>query len=77
MPLDNNGLPTTQVPVGAIVVGNTVMYPDLQGNLHPTPGQAINSNMRVESDFTRGGSGGCTQDPGKVPTPSGGNWSNN
>ena len=73
MPLDNSGLPTTQLPVGAIPVGNTVMYPDLQGNLHPTASQAINSNMRIESDFSRGASGGCTQDPGKVPTQGSGN----
>ena len=72
-PLGNNGLPTTQLPVGAIQVGNTVMYPDLQGNLHPTPGQAINSNMGIESDLSRGASGGCTQDPGKVPTQGSGN----
>lgn len=69
----NNGLPPLQIPFGGIQVGNTIQYPDLKGNLFPTPGQAINSNMGSESDLSRGGSGGCTQDPGKVPTPSSGN----
>lgn len=70
----NNGIiPPSQIPVGGIQVGNTIQYPDLKGNLFPTPSQAINSNMGFESDFSRGASGGCTQDPGKVPTQSSGN----
>lgn len=67
----NNGLKPTginlPIPQGGIQVGNQIMYPDTQGNLHPTPGQAINSNMNVERDFSRGASGGCSQDPAKVP----------
>lgn len=50
-------------------VGSRRMYPDLQGNLHPTPGGAINSNQRIESDYSRGASGGCNQDPRNVPNP--------
>jgi len=37
------------------------------GGLHSTPGGAIGENMRVEGDQSRGASGGCNQDPGKVP----------
>lgn len=62
-----------QLPPGGMPVGNGVMYPDLQGNLHPTPGEAINANQRVESDYSRGGSGGCGQDAGRVPPPDFGN----
>jgi hypothetical protein len=62
------GLP---LPPGAIPVGSGVMYPDLQGGLHPTPGAAIGENQRLESDFSRGVSGGCGQDPGKVPSGTG------
>lgn len=56
-----------QLPTGGIPVGNRVMFPDSLGNLHATPGQAINSNMNVERDLSRGVSGGCSQDPAKVP----------
>ena len=70
-------IPPIQIPVGGIQVGNTVMYPDLQGNLHPTANDAINSNQRVESDYSRGGSGGCNQDADRIPPPDyggGGGW---
>ena len=60
------------IPTGGIQVGNRIMYPDSQGFLHPTPGQAINSNMNIERDFSRGISGGCSQDPAKVPNQSSG-----
>ncbi|MEK7472939.1 MAG: hypothetical protein AAB625_02790 [Patescibacteria group bacterium] len=64
------------IPQGGIQVGNGVMYPDLQGNLHPTAGGAINSNQGIESDFSRGASGGCNQDADRVPPPDfgGGGW---
>lgn len=57
------------VPLGGIRVGNGIQYPDIQGNLHSTPGEAIESNMGIESDLSRGGSGRCPQDPTKVPKP--------
>lgn len=69
--------PEPQLPVGGIQIGNQIMYPDLQGNLHPTAGGAINSNQRIEGDFSRGGSGGCNQDADNVPPPrdyGGGGW---
>lgn len=55
-----------QVP--SIQVGGRTMYPDSQGMLHPTPGEAIGENQRVESDQSRGASGGCNQDASKVPS---------
>jgi len=74
-----NGLPDPtgqQIPQGDIPVGGRIMYPDLQGNLHNTPGGAINSNQGIESDYSRGGSGGCNQDADRVPPPNfgGGGW---
>ena len=57
------------LPDGAVQVGNRIMYPDLKGDLHPTAGQAINSNQRVESDYSRGASGGCGQEASNVPPP--------
>ena len=56
-----------RIPLGGISVGRRIMYPDLTGGLHPTPGDAIRNNQRVEGDFSRGASGGCNQNPGKVP----------
>lgn len=44
-------------------------YPDSQGWLHPTPEEAIRENQRTESDYGRGNTGGCTQDPANVPNP--------
>ena len=64
---------SSQLPAGGIQVGNRVMYPDLLGNLHPVPGQAINSNQRVEGDLSRGSSGGCNQEASKVPYEVNGN----
>lgn len=64
----NNVFPG-KLPPGAIRVGDRIMYPDLVGGLHPTPGGAITENQRLEGDFSRGASGGCGQDPSKVPTP--------
>lgn len=56
----------SQVP--SVQVGNQTMYVDSQGGLHKEPSDAIAENMRVESDQSRGASGGCNQDPAKVPT---------
>jgi hypothetical protein len=55
------------LPPGGMRVGNRIMYPDLKGDFHSTPGQAIESNQGFESDFSRGASGGCNQDSSKVP----------
>jgi len=57
------------IPPGGISVGNTIRYPDLRGDLHRTPGDAINANQGMESDLSRGASGGCGQDPSRVPDP--------
>jgi len=54
------------VPPGAIPVGNRFMYPDTQGGLHKGLDGAINENMRIEGDQSRGTSGGCHQDPGRI-----------
>lgn len=51
----------------SIQVGDRTMYPDNQGGLHTTPAEAIAANQRTETDFSRGASGGCGQDPSKVP----------
>lgn len=56
-----------QLPPGAIRVGNQIRYPDSQGDLHKNPQEAIRSNMRIESDYSRGASGGCGQDPENIP----------
>lgn len=66
---NNNPLGNQPLPVGGIRVGNRVMFPNLVGDLFNTPGQAINSNQRIEPDLSRGASGACNQDAGKVPTP--------
>jgi len=63
--------PRRQGPPGSIPAGGRYMYPDQQGTLHPTPGQAVESNQRVERDLSRGSSGGCGQDASKVPTQHG------
>jgi hypothetical protein len=57
------------VPPGAIPAGNGFLYPDLNGGLHKTPGDAIAENQRLESDYSRGASGGCGQTPENVPSP--------
>lgn len=59
----NEGVPSTDV-------GGHSMYIDNTGGLHSTPAGAIAENMRTEGDFSRGTSGGCTQDPANVPD----NW---
>lgn len=59
--------PLGQPPLGGVHVGNGVGYPDSEGWIHPTPGQAVEENQRRESDQSRGGSGGCPQDPCQVP----------
>lgn len=46
----------------SVQVGFRTMFEDSQGNLHPTPQGAVSENMRVESDQSRGASGGCGQD---------------
>lgn len=65
----DRGLPEPPLPPGGIRVGNQVRYPDLQGDLHSTPGDAIDANRRLESDYSRGASGGCGQDPSRIPDP--------
>lgn len=50
----------------SIQVGGRTMYPDIQGELHTTPAEAILANQRLEPDFSRGASGGCNQDPDKA-----------
>ena len=44
-------------------------YPDSQGWLHPTQEEALRENQRTESDYSRGYSGNCPQDPANVPPP--------
>jgi len=51
----------------SINIGSKTRYPDIQGGLHRTPSEAISENQRLEPDFSRGASGGCSQDPSKVP----------
>lgn len=55
------------LPEGARIVGGRVLYPDMNGELHNSPQEAINSNQRVESDYSRGASGGCGQDSLNIP----------
>ncbi len=76
MPDPNDDQNVQPIPQGGIQIGNRVMYPDLKGDLYPTPGAAINSNQGIESDYSRGGSGGCNQDADNVPPPDfgGGGW---
>ena len=57
------------IPTGGIPAGSRIMYPDLNGFLHPTPAGAIAENQRVEGDYSRGVSGGCGQDPNSVKNP--------
>lgn len=73
---DPKAPPQGQIPAGGIQIGNRIMYPDLQGNLHDTPGEAIINNQRIENDYSRGGSGGCGQDADRIPPPDfgGGGW---
>lgn len=59
------------LPDGARIVGGHVVYPDINGDLHRSAEEAIKSNQRVESDYSRGASGGCGQDPSSIP-PRGG-----
>lgn len=54
------------IPTGGIRVGNRILYPDLNGDLHSTPGETINANQRIEDSIGRGLTGGCGQDPSKV-----------
>lgn len=56
-------------PPGAIPAGNGFRYPDLRGDLHSSPQEAINANQGMEGDMSRGVSGGCSQDPGSIPDP--------
>ena len=65
--------PDRPVPPGAVPAGEGYMYPDMQGDLHKTPEEAINANQRFERDYSRGASGGCSQDPFDFP-PRGGGW---
>lgn len=51
----------------SVEVGNRIMYPDSQRNLHSTPSEAISENQRTESDQSRGASGGCGQDSDRAP----------
>lgn len=65
--------PTQNIPPGAIPVGSSYGYPDMNGNIHKTPGEAIKSNQRLENDYSRGSSGGCGQNPDLIP-PSKSGW---
>jgi len=56
-----------EVPPGAIPAGNGWLYPDSQGGTHRSGEEAIRENQRIEGDQSRGGSGGCGQDPSRVP----------
>ena len=55
------------VPPDAIPAGNGWAYPDSQGGLHRGRDGMIRENQRVESDQSRGSSGGCGQDADRVP----------
>lgn len=56
----------TSVPLGGIEVGKRIMYPDLGGDLHSTPEEALKANQRLEVERSRGASGGCNQDPDRI-----------
>ncbi|OGC45542.1 hypothetical protein A2V49_01090 [candidate division WWE3 bacterium RBG_19FT_COMBO_34_6] len=56
-----------KLPPGAIPVGNGWMFPDNQGGLHRGADEAIRENQRIESDQSRGSSGGCGEDANRVP----------
>lgn len=62
-------VPGRPLPIGGMQVGNSIGYQDSQGQIHPTAQQAINSNMGIESDLSRGSSGGCPQSPFNMPGP--------
>jgi hypothetical protein len=55
-----------RLPAGARRVGNRIMYEDMDGGLHTKQHQALNYNQRVESDRSRGLSGGCGQDADRL-----------
>jgi len=48
------------------VFGNTTRYIGLDGLLRPDARSTIEANQALESDFTRGGGGGCNQDASKA-----------
>lgn len=56
-----------KIPLGGIPVGNSIGFPDSEGWIHPTPGDAINANQCNEDQQSRGASGGCPQDSSQVP----------
>lgn len=46
--------------------GPQTYYPGIDGLAYFDPSKAIEANQRVESDYTRGASGGCNQDPSRL-----------
>jgi hypothetical protein len=46
--------------------GPQTFYPGIDGVLYTSKEAALRANMGVESDYTRGASGACTQDPSKA-----------
>lgn len=42
-------------------------YVGLDGLLRRDPRSTLEANQRIEGDFTRGASGGCGQDPSRLP----------
>ena len=50
----------------AKVFGPVTLYSGLDNVPHRDPESAIEASQRVETDFSRGASGGCNQDSSKV-----------
>jgi hypothetical protein len=71
VPPNPKGRPS-QVPSWAIPAGDSWLFPDSQGGLHNSFDQVIGENQRIESDQSRGASGGCGQDVNNVPPQGGG-----
>jgi len=64
-------IPGVGLPPGAIQIGKYIRYPDITGGLHTTAEGALTENQLKETDFSRGASGGCNQDPSKASGGSG------
>ena len=61
------GNPFNKIPgYPSMEVGGKRMYPDNEGFLHPTPGEAISVNQRLEENFNHVTGGNCGQDPSKA-----------
>lgn len=46
--------------------GPQTNYVGLDGILRQDPASTLEANQRIESDFARGASGGCGQDPSRL-----------